>query len=241
MLSANGFRSFGLGLGILVLAVGVPAAQASIIDISSRTHDPGEFNSATGGPDEFVTAAPSWAPAGMGYGWVSYAADTGCNTFVVLTGACTPGADNPAAVMGNITLDGDNTAAPRAVFLNIFALPDADSYSGTLSVWSAGAARVYLDGNLLIDANPHLSSMGATFDIAAQNLTAGTNVLEIDAYQLTGGSPFGVMYNAAINTDPTATPEPSSYLLMGLGLLGIGFLIPRTRRAVTVTMAVRER
>jgi len=59
-------------------------------------------------------------------------------------------------------------------------------------------------------------------------------VLELDAYQFLGGSPFGVMYTATITETPSggdSTPEPASYVLMGLGLVAIGILIPRARRA----------
>jgi hypothetical protein len=59
------------------------------------------------------------------------------------------------------------------------------------------------------------------------NLTPGTYTLVIDAYQLVGGSPFGVMYDGVL----TNTPEPASYILMGLGLAGLGTLIRRRRRA----------
>jgi hypothetical protein len=249
MVSAKGLLLSALGLVAPVLGVGISAAHASIIDVSSSTTDPGEFNSVTGGQDVFVSVSPAWAPAGVGYGWVSYASDTGCNTFVALTGICTPGVDNPAAVVGNITLTGDGglPSAPTAVFFNDFVLPAGDSYSGTLSVWADDTARVYMNGVLLIDANPVLgnncagapigcvSGMDATFNIASLNLVGGSagNILEIDAYQLGGGSPFGVMYDAAIDAEPAGdpAPEPASYVLMGLGLVAIGILIPRARRA----------
>jgi hypothetical protein len=72
--------------------------------------------------------------------------------------------------------------------------------------------------------------MDATFNIAPMNLGAGTHTLEIDAYQFLGGSPFGVMYTGQIDSEPSAVPEPGSYLLLGLGLAGMGILIPRSRR-----------
>jgi hypothetical protein len=51
----------------------------------------------------------------------------------------------------------------------------------------------------------------------------------------TKGSPFGVMYNAVINAEPSGTtPEPDSYVLLGLGLAGIGILNARARRALAV-------
>jgi hypothetical protein len=246
MLSAKGLSIFGFGLGVLVLGMGIPAAHASIIDVNSDA-GPDDYNVENGieNPDVAISVSPAWAVAGMGYEWVSYA-QTGCNTFVAFSGVCTSTAANPPAVAGNITLTGDGgvPATPTAYFYNNFTLPAGDSYSGTLNVWADDTARVYLDGVLLIDANPVLggncadapvsctAGMDYTVNLATLGfLTGGTNTLEIDAYQLIGGTPFGVMYNAAIDAEPSDAPEPASYVLMGLGLLGIAILIPRARRA----------
>jgi len=244
MVSAKGFGIFGLGLGVLVLGVGIPTAHASIIYVNSDA-GPDEFNVENGGPenpDVTITVSPAWAPNGMGYEWVSYAA-TGCNTFVVLTGVCTPGVDNPPGSTGIITLPDPST--PTASFFNIFTLPSGYTFTGTLDVWADDTARVTLDGIPVTDANPVqggncaaspigcLPSTGGVFNISS-DLAAGENVLELDAYQFLGGSPFGVMYTATITETPSggdSTPEPASYVLMGLGLVAIGILIPRARRA----------
>jgi hypothetical protein len=249
MVSAKAFRHFGLGLGVLVLGLGIPSARASIIYVNSDLGSDGtdEFNTVNGGPDNSdvaISASPAWAPSGMGYEWVSYAA-TGCNTFVALTGVCTPGVFNPPASTGPITLPTPST--PTASFFNIFdlpALPEGEIYTGTLDVWADDTARVTLDGITLMDANPApggncaagavgcLPSTVGVFNITSE-LAVGENVLELDAYQFLGASPFGVMYTATITETPadSPTPEPASYVLMGLGLLVIGILIPRARRA----------
>jgi hypothetical protein len=248
MRSARGFRVFGFGLGVLALGVGIPAVRASIIDIDSNAGSIlNEYNMVNGiqNPDEAVTVSPSWAPIGMGYEWVSYAA-TGCNTFVVQTGICTPGASNPAAATGNITLTGDDDlpSTPTAAFYNTFDLPAGETLTGSIDVWADDTARVYINGHLLIDANPNpgsncasgpvgcLPNMDAILNLTPY-LTSGSNTLTIDAYQYLGGSPFGVMYDGSVTatlpSDPT--PEPASYVLMGLGLVVIGILIPRARRA----------
>ena len=245
MVPAKGYRIFGLALGALLLGVGIPAAHASIIYVNSDA-GPDEYNVENGGPqipDVLISVTPAWAPNGMGYEWVSYA-QTGCNTFVALTGICTPGVANPPASTGNITLSDGPPSTPTATFFNTFFLPSGYTYSGTLSVWADDTARVILGGNLLIDANPvqggncAITEIGClpttvgVFNIGA-DLTGGeNNTLELDAYQFLGGSPFGVMYTATITgTLDSPTPEPASYVLMGLGLVAIGILIPRARRA----------
>ena len=156
MMSANRFGAV-LGLGVMLVGFAVPDARASIIDIDSNTAGLGEYNFAPlgNGNDVAIAVSPNWTPAGSGYEWVSYA-NTGCNTFVVLTGACTAGPDNPMAVAGDVTLDG-NTAPPTAVFFNQFNLDDG-TYSGSLSVWASGAARIFLNGNLLMDASPVMAN-----------------------------------------------------------------------------------
>ena len=161
-----------------------------------------------------------------------------------LTGRCTPGPQNPAGVVGTIT--GPDAVAPTAVFYQTFTITDSFD-TGNLYVWADDTARVWLDngtvttgtgtgGSMLIEANPNeggncanapigcLPGMDAVLPL---DLSAGTYTLVIDAYQAVGGSPFGVMYDAQL----TNTPEPATFLLMGLGLAGLGTVLRRRKRA----------
>jgi PEP-CTERM motif-containing protein len=241
MLSVAGTR--GVILCLLVATVVCLPAFAGTVDIFSNLTS--ESNNITG-TDVAIPVSPAWAPAGPGYEWVSYA-NTGCNSYNAMTGICTPGPDNPAGVVGTIT-EPDPVAA-TAVFYKTFTITDP-SDSGYLDIWADDTARVWLDpgtitsgdgsgiagGTMLIDANPVagpncadapigcLPGMDAAFGLT---LTAGTYTLVIDAYQFIGGSPFGVMYDGVLSS--TSTPEPATFMLLGLGLVGLGVVARRKR------------
>lgn len=239
MSSGVGSRTIFLGLLVTFLMV-VGIASAGTVDIFSG---PNAGTNNITGTNTAIPVTPVWAAPPPGAEWISYGA-TGCNTFVALTGRCTPGPQNPAGVVGTIT--GPDAVAPTAVFYQTFTITDSFD-TGNLYVWADDTARVWLDngtvttgtgtgGSMLIEANPNeggncanapigcLPGMDAVLPL---DLSAGTYTLVIDAYQAVGGSPFGVMYDAQL----TNTPEPATFLLMGLGLAGLGTVLRRRKRA----------
>jgi hypothetical protein len=236
MQSVAGSRTMWLGLLVAALVAGIPAqfggvATAGTVDIWSQ---PGQGSNNVNGTNVGILVSPVWAvPGSSDYGWISYS-DTGCNTFVPTTGFCTPGPNNPPGTTV--------TGTPTAIFYQSFTLTAAAS--GGLDIWADDTAGAWLDdgivtsgdgssGTLLWAANGSLGGNCASGPIGCTsgnnaaiplNLSAGTYTLVLDAYQLVGASPFGVMYNGVLNT---SVPEPASYMLMGLGLAALGTLIRR--------------
>jgi hypothetical protein len=232
-----------LGLLVSVLIAGAPAqfggaAVAGTVDIFSQA---GSGSNSINGTNIGIPVSPAWAVAPSGAEWISYG-DTGCNTFVAATGRCTPGPQNP---MGYT-----NVNDPTATFYQTFTITDAFD-SGNLDVWADDTASVYLvdgtvtsgtgaSGTLEWAANFNsgsncadqpigcISSMDASIPLG---LSTGTYTLVINAYQFDGGSPFGVMYAGVLASGTTGTPEPATYMLLGLGLAGLGTFLRRRKRA----------
>src|SRR5580700_9961644 len=102
------FHAIGGGV-VQILAEFGGVATAANVDIFSQ---PGKGSNSISGSNTAVIVSPAWAvPAGPEYAWISYG-DTGCNTFVVATGFCTSGPDNPFGT--------GISGAPTAVFYQSF-------------------------------------------------------------------------------------------------------------------------
>lgn len=235
MASLAGPRTLWLAVVVSILSL-AGVASAGTVDIFST---PGSGSNNISGTNIGIPVSPVWAvPTSSQYEWISYG-ETGCNSFNAQTGTCTPGPQNPVAS----TVGG----TPTAIFYQTFVITDALD-SGFLYVWADDTAAVYIDPGTITSGT---GATGAIVDFAANpvpgsncadgpigclqnadaqiplNLTSGTYTLVIDAYQFVSYSPFGVMYDAVL----TNTPEPSTYMLMGLGLAGLGTLIRRLKRS----------
>jgi len=247
MLSVARSRTIWLAMLVSLVIASIPAhfggvASAGTVDIYSNPGSGSNTSMLGPGSNVGVVVSPAWAvPGNSNYGWISYA-QTGCNTFNPATGFCSAGPANPAGT----TVTGPVTAT----FYQTFTVTDP-SDSGNLSVWADDTATVYLDngtvtagdgssGTLEWLANPVLgvNCTGAPIGcitgmnaVIPLNLTTGTYTLVVDAYQLVGGSPFGVMYGGELTTGAPSVPEPASYILMGLGLTGLCTLLRRRQRA----------
>src|ERR1035438_786245 len=112
----------------------------------------------------------------------------------------TSSASLAAAASGGLDIWADDTAG---VWLDDGIVTSGDGSGGGSMLWAA-------DGNL--GSNCASGPIGCTSGNNAAiplNLSAGTYTLVIDAYQLAGGSPFGVMNDGVLNI---TAPEPEAGL-----------------------------
>jgi len=155
-----------------------------------------------------------------------------------------------AAIAGSSWVSNTSTAGPNCSGIqcdpndfyyyetSFTAVGGSMPYSGSLSVMADDTAEVLLNGKVIIPfgaiGNDGHCSVGQpnctyidTISLNGTLLNAGTNWLEIIDAQ-TGGSAAGVDFSGSLTQD---TPEPSSLLLLGTGLLGLAFGLFRKNKA----------
>ncbi|MGH9448993.1 MAG: PEP-CTERM sorting domain-containing protein [Terriglobia bacterium] len=118
----------------------------------------------------------------------------------------------------------DSSLFLTANFEGTFNLSSAQTV--TLNLGSDDDAWVFIDGNL-VDDDGGIHALNTTPTTTA-SLSAGPHSLDIfwtDRHQVQAGIVFSA------NIPVSATPEPSSFLLLGTALMGLGLLFYKRRTA----------
>jgi hypothetical protein len=109
------------------------------------------------------------------------------------------------------------------------------SYSGVLDLLADDTAEVLLNGIEIVgfsgggdtECEQNAPNCREYSPIDFNAVLSGTNTLTIIDYQGVNNTPLGVDFSAKL----TPTPEPSSMLLLGTGLLGLAFVAFRKAKA----------
>ena len=200
----------------------VPGMNAGTIQLGSigTAADPGQ--SYSDGNTITIAPHPRWAAPLPGSSWVSFG----------LTG-------DPSNPEFSLVQNGTVVS-----FFDVFDVSGIPS-GGEVTVMADDSATVVLNGVTLMPEAPMSGNTYATcsdfgigclaptvVDLPALRLHQGTNTLEFEVAQRNGAS-FGLDYSGYV-TDAVPTPEPSSAMLLGLGLLTMAAVLGASRKSANM-------
>lgn len=210
----------------LVFSFAITSVHADTITLDSvgTAIDPGQTNGM--GSTIAIAQDPLWAAPLAGSSWVSFT-----NTSDLRNGS------------SYVELPNGTTVA----FYDTFNIVGTAT-GGTLTVMADDTSNVILNGHLLVGAassvgNSYavcsdfaigcLNGTALTINLPTSFLQSGANTLQFDVTQLAGWS-YGLDYAGSITDSgnpPTATPEPSSLVMLGGGILSLGAFRKKLLRA----------
>jgi hypothetical protein len=226
------YLSFAVAAATAPLMIAAPARADVMVSYWSILSN-GAVTDATGTPASpadasFIYTGPlNWANAGPQNGPGPFDL---VKTFLDINSIT--GYSSPSGHIGSINAFGDiSMSASGFAYASFFQISGFYNASGDVS-----ASVTHDDGfSISVDGSSVFSSPAPTSAITNNfNLTGGTHSFVID-YVAANGSPSVFNFNAPDVTFTTAVPEASTWAMMILGFLGVGFIAYR-RKGTEATM-----
>lgn len=209
---------FGVLLVFALMAL--PASATTIVEVNSGSEGVNEWitvpSMAGNQPVVVVTPHPAWDASLLpDTQWVSYT-NSGYN----------------GQVLPNTTVGG----MPTFTYYVQFYLP-YEVNSGTVTLGADDTADLWLNGVQIYAANPVQDNACADGPVACEpgefitlniaGMAMGWNYIHSNVFQIAGG-PTSVTLEATVESSPV--PEPTTFALMGIGLLALGGTFHRRRQ-----------